>query len=74
MTAAHRVGTGPTWAAVFDGLEWPVERWQLLAAADGYGVSPWICALLVHVPERRYGDLAEIEHALDAVATAGTHR
>ncbi|WP_285657898.1 DUF2795 domain-containing protein [Actinomycetospora sp. NBRC 106375] len=52
------------WAAVFDGLEWPLERWQLLVAADEYGISPRICDRLARVPHRRYEDLTEVEDAL----------
>ncbi|WP_285659581.1 hypothetical protein [Actinomycetospora sp. NBRC 106375] len=73
MTAARRsVPAGPTWAAVFDDLEWPLERWQLLVAADGYGVSPHVRDLLAQVPEHRYASLAELERALGVVATTTT--
>lgn len=59
--------TAWTWTAVFDGLEWPVERWQLLTAADDYGVSPGIRAELARIAQRPYGSVAAIERALRVV-------
>lgn len=53
-----------TWDAVFDGLEWPLERWQLLTAAEDYGVSPGVCAELARIAQQPYHSLAELERAL----------
>ena len=52
------------WAAVFSGMTWPLHSWQILAAADEYGISPSVRACLADLPGTRYEDLADLDRVL----------
>ena len=56
--------TGP-WTAVFEGHPWPLHRWQLLVAADEYGVGPGMRARLSELPDVLYEDAAAVGRGLE---------
>ncbi|HEX3646866.1 MAG TPA: DUF2795 domain-containing protein [Pseudonocardiaceae bacterium] len=53
---------------VLDGLTFPAERWEILAAADFYGADVHTSRRLRGLPvrDRPYRDLQEVLHALDS--------
>ena len=51
--------------AVFDGHLWPLRRWQLLVAADDYGVGPGMRARLSELPDVLYEDAAAVGRGLE---------
>ena len=53
--------------AVLVDLEFPARRWQVLTAADLYGVDTPTRGLLEVLPERRYHSLAEVGAVIAAV-------
>jgi hypothetical protein len=77
MTAAHdRPRTAPSpevsglperLAAVLGDLGFPAHRWQVLTAAEMYGVDTVTRGLLERLPERRYHSLGEVAGVLAAV-------
>jgi hypothetical protein len=56
-------------AAVLGDLVFPAHRWQVLTAAEMYGVDTVTRGLLERLPERRYHALGEIAGVLAAVLT-----
>lgn len=52
---------------VLDGLTFPAERWEILAAADFYGADVHTSRRLRALPprDRPYRDLQDILHALE---------
>lgn len=54
-------------AAVLGDLVLPAQRWQVLTAAEMYGVDTVTRTLLERLPERRYHSLGEVVAVLAAV-------
>ncbi|GAA4934783.1 DUF2795 domain-containing protein [Actinomycetospora succinea] len=54
-------------AAVLGDLVFPADRWQVLTAAEMYGVDTVSRTLIERLPERRYHSLGEIVAVLAAV-------
>lgn len=53
-------------AAALDGVEFPVRRWQLVAAADRYGVDATTRVKVDQLPERTYHDVFDVVVALSS--------
>ncbi len=53
-------------AVVLDGVEFPVRRWEIVAAADGYGVDPLTRDEIEQIPDRAYSDVFDVLVALSS--------
>jgi uncharacterized protein DUF2795 len=53
---------------VLDGLRFPAERWEIVAAADFYGADVHTSRRLRTLPlrDRPYRDLQDVLHALES--------
>ncbi|OLM08943.1 MULTISPECIES: DUF2795 domain-containing protein [unclassified Pseudonocardia] len=49
---------------VLSELRYPAQRWQILAEAEHWGVSPALRFRLTGLPERRYVELSDVLTAL----------
>lgn len=54
----------PGFRAVLDERSFPLRRWQILAAADDYGVDTRTRTKLEQIPDRPYADAGEVMIAL----------
>jgi hypothetical protein len=51
-------------AAALDGVAFPVRPWQLVIAAEDFGVDPLTRAKIDQIPDREYSDVFDIVVAL----------
>ena len=51
-------------AAVLDGVDFPVRRWEIVAAADGYGLDTATRDEIDQIPDRSYTDVHDVVVAL----------
>ncbi|GAA4877551.1 DUF2795 domain-containing protein [Actinomycetospora straminea] len=54
----------PGFRAVLDGQQFPLRRWQILVAADDYGVDARTRTKLEQIPDRPYADAGDVMIAL----------
>ena len=53
-------------AAVLDEVDFPVRRWEIAVAADGYGVDAATRAEIDQIPDRPYTDVHDVVVALSS--------
>ena len=58
--------TSRAFAAVLDDVRFPVRRWQIVTAADGYGIDAATRMKLEQIPDRSYDDVHDVVRALTA--------
>jgi hypothetical protein len=66
-SASGPAGLTDRLAAVLGDLALPAHRWQVLTAAEMYGVDTVTRTMLERLPERRYHSLGEVVAVLAAV-------
>ena len=51
-------------AAVLDGVQFPVRRWEIAAAAADYGLDPLTRTKIDQIPDRVYSDVYDVVIAI----------
>ncbi|MCD2195942.1 DUF2795 domain-containing protein [Actinomycetospora endophytica] len=61
-------------AAVLDGVEFPVRPWQIAAAAEEFGVDTVTRTKIDQIPDREYSDVFDVVVALTSTPAHLRHR